>query len=161
MTIRFELADYLDRRQATEISSLLNQYASEPLGGGKPLPQHVMANLCAELAKRPYAFSLLAYDDDVAVGLANCFETFSTFACRPLLNIHDLVIRAEYRGRGLGSALLAEIQREAIERGCCKITLEVLEGNTPAKGLYESVGFRQASYAPGAGGALFMTRELG
>jgi GNAT superfamily N-acetyltransferase len=47
----------------------------------------------------------------------------------------------EFRGRGIGRALLAEAERLAVDRGLCKLTLEVQETNTPARTLYERFGF--------------------
>jgi ribosomal protein S18 acetylase RimI-like enzyme len=44
--------------------------------------------------------------------------------------------------------------------GCCKLTLEVLENNTPAQRLYESVGFSQAQYSEAAGKAVFLWKLL-
>lgn len=61
-------------------------------------------------------------------GLCICFEGFSTFDCKPLLNIHDCVTKAEYRQKGVCSALFARIVEDARTNGFCKVTLEVLSG---------------------------------
>jgi len=66
---------------------------------------------------------------------------FSTFQARPLLNIHDLAVVPDWRGQGIGRALLEAVEVEAIQRGCCKITLEVQDANRQARGLYERYGF--------------------
>ena len=42
-----------------------------------------------------------------AVGLIDCFAGFSTFAAKPLLNVHDIVVHASRRGQGIAQALLA------------------------------------------------------
>jgi ribosomal protein S18 acetylase RimI-like enzyme len=73
--------------------------------------------------------------------LAVCFFGFSTFQARPLLNIHDLAVVPEYRGRGVGRALLEAAEARAAERGCCKLTLEVQDANPRARQLYERYGF--------------------
>jgi hypothetical protein len=54
------------------------------------------------------------------VGLVNCFEGFSTFACRPLVNVHDLVVAASHRGRRVGEQMLAAVEHIACARGACK-----------------------------------------
>jgi ribosomal protein S18 acetylase RimI-like enzyme len=102
----------------------------------------------------------LAYVEDQAVGIATCFRGFSTFAARPLVNIHDLAVLPEFRGYGIGCLLLAEVARKAAELGCCKVTLEVQENNTKAGRLYEDAGFSQAVYGGKTGGSLFYTRPL-
>ena len=59
MKIDIIKADYLDKKQAQEISFLMNAYATDPMGGGKPLPEKVMNNLAQALSIRPYAFTIL------------------------------------------------------------------------------------------------------
>ncbi|HTE20051.1 MAG TPA: GNAT family N-acetyltransferase [Armatimonadota bacterium] len=56
--------------------------------------------------------------------------------------------------------LLGAVERKARQLGCCKITLEVLENNHRARQVYGAVGFVQAQYAEGAGGALFLSKPL-
>ena len=87
MTIEIIQADYRNAIQAKEIITLLNAYASDPMGGGRPLTREVLDKLAAELARLSYAFSVIAYVDSRPVGLANCFEMYFTFACLPLINI--------------------------------------------------------------------------
>ena len=86
------LADYRNARDAADVVALLDAYARDPMGGGAPLADDVKARLPGDLAANPQAFSLLARLDDRAVGLANCFMGYSTFAAAPLVNIHDLAV---------------------------------------------------------------------
>jgi len=130
------------------------------MGGGKGLDEGVKPRLVAELAKVPTAFSLLCYVDDVAAGLANCFHGFSTFQCRPLVNVHDLVVIPPFRGLGLSQRLLEKVQETAIGKGGCKITLEVLESNTVARRAYEKFGFRAYALEGVMGKALFWEKPL-
>ena len=153
-------ADYLDNTQAADIARLLNAYASDPMGGGKALPAEIQATLCQELAKLPHAFSMIAYVDGKAAGLANCFEVFSTFACKPIINIHDVVVLESFRGRGIGRMLLESIEAHARTRGCCKLTLEVLSGNRVAAGLYNRFGFNRYELDPAMGSAEFWQKPL-
>lgn len=60
---------------------------------------------------------------------------------RPLLNIHDLAVVPEWRGKGIGRALLEAAEASAVRRGCCKLTLEVLDDNQSARALYDRYGF--------------------
>lgn len=153
------LADYRDPRDAADVVALLDAYARDPMGGGAPLAETTKARLAEDLAANPQAFSLLARMDERAVGLANCFMGYSTFAAAPLVNIHDLAVLPETRGRGVGKALLAAIEAEALKRGACKITLEVLSGN-PARCLYAREGFGDYQLDPATGHALFWQKRL-
>ncbi len=160
--IRVCLADYVNARHASALVALLDAYARDPMGGGEPLSDFARHNLVHELAKLPQAFSLLAFDgagDGTPVGLANCMLGFSTFACKPLVNVHDLTVAASMRGRRIGERLLAGVEAEARARGACKITLEVLSGN-PALRLYVRSGFAQYQLDPAAGQARFMQKWL-
>jgi len=153
------LADYRDARDAADVAALLDAYARDPMGGGAPLRDDVKARLAGDLAANPQAFSLLARLEDKAVGLANCFMGYSTFAAAPLVNVHDLAVLPEARGRGIGKALLQAVEAEALKRGACKITLEVLSGN-PARHLYAREGYGDYQLDPAAGHALFWQKRL-
>ena len=155
-----DLADYADPADAAAVVALLDAYARDPMGGGEPLSQEVRDTLIDALASVPGAFSLIARVDDVAVGLANCFTHFSTFAAAPVINIHDLAVLAGHRGTGIGRALLAAVDAEALKRGACKITLEVLSGNASAKALYESCGYGDYVLDPAMGKALYWQKKL-
>lgn len=154
------LADYRHPVHAAALVRLLDAYARDPAGGGKPLSDAVRAGLPAALASRPQAFSVLAFDGEEAVGLVNCIEGFSTFACRPLVNVHDVVVAASHRGQRITQRMLARVQEEAVARGACKLTLEVLQGNAPAVRAYEREGFAGYQLDPAFGSALFMQKPL-
>ena len=102
----------------------------------------------------------LALDGDMAVGVCVGFLGFSTFQALPLINIHDLAVLPEQRGRGIGRALLAAVEAQARTEGCCKLTLEVQEDNAPARGLYQSFGFRDVRYGD-SGPTRFLGKQLG
>ncbi|WP_109355968.1 GNAT family N-acetyltransferase [Sphingorhabdus sp. EL138] len=153
-------ADYSNADHAADIVKMLRVYAMDPMGGGEDLSPEVQANLVPGLAATPAASSLLAYVGDEVAGLANLMTTFSSFGGKPLINIHDIVVSKEYRGTGVGRALFAEIETIAREVGACKVTLEVLEGNAPAKALYESLGYGDYVLDPEMGRALFWQKRL-
>lgn len=153
-------ADYLNPQHAAALGSLLSAYALDPMGGGIPLPDNVRTDLAPALACIPHAFSVLCYVDGEAAGLINGFEGFSTFACKPLLNIHDIVVLADFRGLGLSQRLLQYVEELAVAKGCCKLTLEVLEGNKVAQGSYLKFGFDGYKLNAETGKALFWQKKL-
>lgn len=154
------LADYKNPQHADDIVDLLDCYAKDPMGGGKPLPDTTKDALVEELAKRPYAFAVLVYIEGKAVGLANCFEGFSTFKAKPLVNIHDIIVHPGARGKGVSQALLNKVEEIAREREACKITLEVLSGNKVAQNAYVKFGFKNYELDPEKGHALFWEKPL-
>ena len=160
MNINIIKEDYFNEKNRADIPILLNGYASDPMGGGTPLSNHVLSNLAMELAKIPHAFSVIAYADGQPAGLVNCFETFSTFACQPLINVHDLVVLSKYRGLGISHKMLEKVEEIARSKNCCKITLEVLENNDIAKSSYRKFGFSGYELDPKTGAAFFWQKTL-
>lgn len=153
-------AVYSNPMHASALVELLDAYAQDPAGGGEPLSDFAKKHLVKELEARPQAFSVLAFDDVQPVGLINCIEGFSTFACRPLVNIHDVAVLASHRGQRVGEQMLALVDQVARERGACKLTLEVLQGNASAIKLYERVGFAGYQLDPAMGQAKFFHKWL-
>ena len=149
-----------DAVHAQAILNLLSIYALDPMGGGESLSDYAKKNLIAELANRSDNLIILAFDKNRPVGLVNCFEGFSTFVCKPLLNLHDVIVHPEYRGRGISTMMLKKIEELARSRGYCKLTLEVLDGNMPAKASYLKSGFRPYQLDPEMGQALFWEKKL-
>ena len=153
-------ASYTNPVHAEAISQVLNHYAEDPMGGGHSLPADLLQQLPGELAKRAHAFSVLAFVGGEPAGLVNCFEGFSTFACRPLVNVHDVVVKEQFRGLGLSQKMLQKVEEIARQRGCCKITLEVLEGNALAQSAYRKFGFDDSVFDPAHGRMLFWHKPL-
>jgi len=92
-----------------------------------------------------YAETLLAEDDGTPVGFALFFHNFSTFLGLPGVYLEDLFVIPEHRGRGVGRALLRELARLAVERGCGRLEWSVLDWNRDAIGFYERLGARPNS----------------
>ncbi len=160
MTVHIIRADYHNPQHQQDLLYLLDQYARDPMGGGEGLKSSVKKTLIDQLQKRDFACTVLAYVDDQPAGIANCFEGFSTFAAKPLINIHDLAVVSEFRGMGISQALLQEVENIACEKGCCKVTLEVLSGNQTAINSYQKFGFRQYELDPEKGQAQFWEKKL-
>lgn len=99
----------------------------------------IAANLFGE---RPQAEVVIAEHDGQPAGFALFFHNFSTFRGRRGLYLEDLFVRPEYRGFGIGKALLAQLARLAVERGCARFEWAVLDWNAPAIGFYQSLGAR-------------------
>jgi ribosomal protein S18 acetylase RimI-like enzyme len=160
MTVNIFLADYDNIQQADDLVFLLDAYAKDPMGGGEPLTEYVKENLVAMMAKRSDIFTILCYVNDQPAGLINCIEGFSTFNCKPVMNIHDVTVLEEFRGLKLSTKMLTEVEALASFRGCCKLTLEVLEGNEVAKKSYQKFGFSSYELDPKMGKALFWEKKI-
>jgi ribosomal protein S18 acetylase RimI-like enzyme len=142
------------------VRALIAAYANDPMGNGGPLPADVMERLIPGLQRHPTTLILLAYVGREPAGIATCFVGFSTFYARPLVNIHDLAILPGFRGRGVGRQLLEGVLDKARKLGCCKVTLEVHEGNMRAKQIYEAAGFAEGAAREPGGRWLFYSRPL-
>jgi GNAT superfamily N-acetyltransferase len=160
MTLRTARANLADAAQARAVIELVDSYARDVMGGGEPLPAAVRTRLIPGLARHPTTLVFLAWDDARPVGVAVCFTGFSTFAARPLVNIHDLAVLPDWRGRGVGRLLLRAVAEWARAHDCCKLTLEVLDHNTRARGLYESEGFLPPDMGHPGEQMLFLTKQL-
>jgi ribosomal protein S18 acetylase RimI-like enzyme len=161
--VRVCLADYARPSHAAAIVQVLDAYARDPAGGGEGLSAFAKTNVVAGLAARPQAYSVLAFlgeAEDRPVGLVNCFEGFSTFACRALVNVHDVAVVPGYRGQRIAQRMLELAEHEARARGACKLTLEVLSGNKPALQLYQRIGFAGYQLDPTMGQAAFLQKWL-
>ncbi len=120
---------------------LLDAYACDEMGLGRPLSDDVRERLVEGLHGHPTRIVFLAQLDTEPVGLAVCFLGYSTFAARPLVNIHDLIVHPDFRRRGVGVRLLEAVETRARALGCCKVTLEVRVDNAAARLLYAARGF--------------------
>lgn len=158
--IEIQQADLSLSTHGRAVIELLDAYARDPMGGGAPLPETTCTQLIGALQKRQDVLILLAFADSKPVGLVNCFEGFSTFKCKALLNIHDVVVLSEYRGQGIAQKLLEQVEEIARQRGYCKLTLEVLEGNQTARAVYQRAGFSGYELNPEIGRALFWEKKL-
>lgn len=158
--VRIVQADLADPAHADAVLAMTRDYARDPMGDGADLPADRQAVLIERLRAHPTTLIFLAFAGDEPVAIATCFVGFSTFAARPLVNIHDVHVTAAYRRRGLGRALLAAVEAKARELGCCKLTLEVQENNHVARALYRSLGFGGGQYEEAAGAVLFRQKKL-
>ncbi|MGA3007674.1 MAG: GNAT family N-acetyltransferase [Opitutaceae bacterium] len=90
---------------------------------------------------RAVAECVLAFADGrTPAGFAVYFTNYSTFLAQPGLYLEDLFVRPEYRGHGIGKALLLHVARLANQRGCGRMEWAVLDWNETAKAFYERLG---------------------
>ncbi len=117
-----ELADY--ERLAHEVVATTAQLQATLFG---PVPAAEV--LIAEWGGAPAGFALF-------------FGNYSTFLARPGIYLEDLFVRPDFRGRGIGTRLLAQLARLAVQRGCGRLDWSVLDWNEPALKFYRTIGAR-------------------
>lgn len=160
MTVEVIKADYHNEQHAKDVLLLLNAYAMDVMGGGEPLSDYTQKHLIENLKQQNNVFSVLVYVDDKPAAIANCVVGFSTFNAKPLVNFHDVAVIKAYRRQGLTQLMFNKVEQIAKEMGCCKLTLEVLEGNTVAKSAYAKQGFAGYELDPKMGQAVFWQKKL-
>ncbi|MGQ0618433.1 MAG: GNAT family N-acetyltransferase [Panacagrimonas sp.] len=95
--------------------------------------------------ERPAAEVLIAYLDGRPAGFALFFSSYSTFLAQPGIYLEDLFVYPEWRGQGIGRALLVRVAQLAAERGCGRLEWSVLDWNEPALRFYARLGARPMS----------------
>ncbi|HEX2740257.1 MAG TPA: GNAT family N-acetyltransferase [Rubrobacter sp.] len=137
------MTEVLVRSASSEDVPLIHSFIKE-LAEYERLSHEVFATeemLSEQLfGERPVAGVLIAELGGDAAGFALFFHTFSTFLGKPGIYLEDLYVRPEFRGSGVGRALLDHLGRLAKERGCGRIEWAVLDWNEPAIGFYRSIG---------------------
>jgi GNAT superfamily N-acetyltransferase len=88
----------------------------------------------------PHANAVIARIGGDAVGFAIWFSTYSTFLSKPGIYLEDLFVLPDWRGKGVGRALLRHLARIAVERGCGRIEWSVLNWNETAIRFYRNIG---------------------
>jgi len=88
----------------------------------------------------PFYFCLIAEEDGRPAGFAFYFFNYSTWEGRPGIYLEDLFVHPEFRGLGIGKALLQRVAAIAVENRCPRLQWEVLDWNTPAIDFYAAMG---------------------
>ncbi len=150
MEIKFKdqdllLCDFTDPYHCESLCNLVNEYIANPMGGGILLSDRQKLHLLDGLESHPRAIVLFALYEEKIVGVINAFMNFSTFKCKPMINIHDIYVADNFRGKGLGRKLMRGIEEIARLQDCVKITLEVRMDNPVAQQLYISEGYGEVS----------------
>ena len=160
MSIRIVEADLSLAEHQEAVLAMVDAYSRDAMGNGKPLDQDVRTRLIPGLRRHPTTLIFLAFDGVQPIGAAVCFIGFSSFAAKPIINIHDFVVLPASRGKGIGRRLLEAVEAKARELGCCKLTLEVMDKNHQAVRMYQAAGFERYSLQEEAGVAIFMSKPL-
>jgi GNAT superfamily N-acetyltransferase len=88
----------------------------------------------------PVYYCLIADHDGQPAGFALYFFNYSTWLGRPGIYLEDIFVQPEFRGRGIGKALLQQVAASAVQKGCPRLQWEVLDWNTPAIDFYRAMG---------------------
>lgn len=160
MTISICPVDYELPAHREAIVHLLASYAEDPAAGGEPLPQFARENVVGGLREHPASLVLFAQVEGDPVGMALCFWSYGTFAAKKILNLHDLVVDPDWRGKGVGGLLLEAVDQAAREAGCCYVTLEVSGINPGAQRLYRRHGFVGGDSISPADKMMFWKKKL-
>jgi GNAT superfamily N-acetyltransferase len=83
---------------------------------------------------------IIAESNGEPAGMAFFFYNYSTWQGRPGIFIEDLFVRPQFRGKGVGRALMAHLAKTAIAEQCYGVRWEVLDWNKPAIDLYQHLG---------------------
>jgi GNAT superfamily N-acetyltransferase len=90
--------------------------------------------------EQPYFSCVIAEEDGAPAGFAFYFFDYSTWLGRPGLYLEDIFVHPEFRGKGIGKALLQRVAAIAVEKGCARMKWEVLDWNQPAIDFYAAMG---------------------
>ncbi|SGZ01322.1 Acetyltransferase, gnat family [Moritella viscosa] len=136
--IKYIEVDNLEHREALEL--LFQEYSSG-------VSATIDSTIVNQLFALPYFHGFLCFTGNKPLGFAVCFESYSTYRARKVLNIHDFMISSNSRGKGLGKLLLKGIEAYCRENDYLKITLEVDDDNLVAKQLYGSCDYEDYQVA--------------
>lgn len=135
MEVRFTFAERKDVPVILEFIKALAEY------------EHMSGEVVADVVTLEHwlfdekkAEVIFAVEDGVKVGFALFFHNFSTFLGRAGIYLEDLFVKPEYRGKGYGKALLTELARIAVDRGCGRLEWWCLDWNEPSIEFYKSMG---------------------
>ena len=156
-TIRIIEADLAQPAHQQATLNMVDAYSRDAMGDGKPLAANVRATLIGALRAHPTTIVFLAFEGDLPIGVAVCFRAFSTFAAKPIINIHDIHVLPSHQRRGIGQALIRAVEDKARSIGAGKLSLEVLENNHRARRTYAAAGFSSNS---DEGLTLYLTKSI-
>ena len=92
--------------------------------------------------ENPLFYCILAEKDNDVIGFALYFLTYSTWQGKPGVYLEDLFVKPEFRGLGIGKALMKAVAEHGVEMNCTRMTWQVLDWNTPSIEFYEQCGAR-------------------
>lgn len=134
--IKIRLAEFKDIPKILAFIQGLAEY--EKLTDQVIATEETLANTL--FGEKPYAEVLIAEYQQQAAGFALFFHNYSTFLAKPGIYLEDLFVNPEYRGKGLGKALLSYLAKLAVERNCGRLEWSVLDWNQSAIDFYQAQG---------------------
>lgn len=90
--------------------------------------------------QRKYIEAIIAEYKGLGVGFALYFYNYSTFLTKPGIYLEDIFVLPEYRGQGIGKALLTKVAQIAVAQDCGRLEWSVLDWNEPAQAFYRRMG---------------------
>jgi GNAT superfamily N-acetyltransferase len=136
MTIVVRFATPADAGQIVQFIHGLAEYEHEA-AAVQATPESIRAQM--EEPDPPFE-CLMAELGGEPVGFALFFRTYSTWSARPGLYLEDLFVPDQYRGQGVGKALLRRLAAITVERGWARMEWAALDWNKPAQAFYTSLG---------------------
>lgn len=137
MNAKFEMR-YAEEKDAALILEFIRALAEyEKMSDEVVATEELLQEWVFEKKKAEVIF---AVEDGVEVGFALFFHNFSTFVGRAGLYLENVFVKVEHRGKGYGKALLKELARIAVERGCGRMEWVCLNWNQPSIDFYRSLG---------------------
>lgn len=135
------LVDWNSPEDGLTAVNLLNSYAQDSLVGAAPLSAFVKERLPAAMEAMAGAFSVIGFQADVPIALANCFSILSPLTCKPVVKIQDLIVLSHACDSGIEQGMLSFVEEHARQAGALHVSLEVLNKNERAIRSYVSCGF--------------------
>ena len=132
------------RGSARDISALVS--LSRELARYERLESHIDLNAKRlrrdGFGRRRFFESLICTRAERIIGYAVYYFAYSTFTCGPVLFVEDIFVLPEERGKGAGKALMVELARAAVRKGCDQMEWLVLDWNAPSINFYQGLGAR-------------------
>jgi GNAT superfamily N-acetyltransferase len=145
-SVTFEIRS-ATRSDVPDIFSLIQalaeyeKLADQVTGTAEELASHLFVEPGEGSAiNRRYIEAIVADFSGQLVGFALFLHNYSTFLTKPGIYLEDLFVLPEYRGDGIGKALITKVAEIAVERGCGRLEWSVLDWNEPAIGFYQRMG---------------------
>lgn len=129
---------YATERDVSQILYFIKELASyEKMLGEVVATEELLQEWIFDKKKAEVIFAM---ENGGEIGFALFFHNFSTFLGRSGVYLEDLYVKPECRGKGYGKALLKELARIAVERGCGRLEWWCLDWNQPSIDFYLSLG---------------------
>lgn len=131
-----------------KFTQLLDAYCRTPNGGGVALSDEVRNRLFNVMPQYGNVIAFLSRHQNKPAGVVFGFYNLYVFSAQPYADIQFIFVLPEFQRRGIAKKLMLAFEAKAHELGCCKVTLEVREGNEQAKALYSVLEYRRGTFGP-------------